>query len=84
MLHPNLEVRNIGVVSGNGLVACALIEAGELVWKPDPGYPLLSVRQLAELRAVGNKDYYSQVGSDSYARNSPMEWRFNKEAMAKI
>ena len=77
MLHPHLEVKNTGVISGLGLVANGPISAGELIWEPNPAFPLVNRKQLLALRQSGNTDYYSQVSTDMYARNSTKEYCMN-------
>ena len=77
MLSAKLKVAEEGVISGRGLIAEHPIKKAEMVWQPDPAYPLVDFVGLKKLRDSGNGDYYSQVDNDCYARNSPDAWRFN-------
>jgi len=65
------------VIVGRGLVASRTVASGEVVWQPDPEYPLVDRNTLRVLRETGNRDYYSQVDKGLYARNSSDAWRFN-------
>lgn len=77
MLSNKLVISEKAVVHGRGLIASEPVGRGEILWQSDRDYPQVDLPGLINLRESGNREYYSQIDDNLYARNSSAAWRFN-------
>jgi hypothetical protein len=77
MLNENLKVSTRRTIADRGTVALSNIASGEIIWKPNEKYALVSSSERVEMLRQGATDNYSQIDVELFAIDEGSEYYMN-------